>query len=284
MKGYDVSFELEGCVQEFSRRVILPEKLSFKELEKIIKTVFSFSGESYPEFDLCSKNIEGKSLILIDEFISRPIIYEFDWSSRFVSVDLRDDWRVKITLNKTVDYDKNHPSLISYTGKAIPHQGSGGINGFNTMLLRDYDLAKIDRNSIEEKLCKIKSVKFNAYLLKIRCEKSKKPFWREFLIPEKTTFLELEKIIIIAFDTDAVSFEAEECDLIDEELKRNPKIYSKGHDFSVELKKTIYSDRNYPVLKDYEGGINPFRLWHEYYPDESLRVDESQSRLDDYFR
>ena len=283
MIGFDVNFTLEDCVEEFSRRLILPEKTTFLELEKIIKTVFSFSGESSPEFDLADKNIEGRSLISIDEYITHPITYEFDWSSRFVSEDLRDDWRVKITLNQIINYEKNHASLISYTGKAIPHEGSGGINGFNTMLLKNYNLDKINPSRVQEKLSNIKSVKFNAYILKINCEKTKKALWRKFLIPEKTTFKELEKIIIISFDVNKVSFEADESEVADE-LMRKSRFYSQERNFSFEVEKTIFSRINSPLFLDFDGGNDPSRLWEEYYPKKSLTEDNSQSSLDDYFK
>lgn len=306
MKGYDVSFELYGCVSEISRRVILPERLSFAQLKDIIISVFGFSTERYSEFNFkdSEMSIDSKSNILIDRYITRPVIYDnywfndvlygfsFDLRDAFISefaypfcdgeADCPDDWRVIITLNETVSYEKTYPTLISYAGECNPVSGSGGINTLNSMLLKGHSLPEIDPKSIEYELTKIKSLKHKAYNVRIRYENTKKDVWRDFLIPEKTTFPELEDIIIIAFDTDGVSFESDD-ETVDESLKRKSKTFSKSGDFSVELKNIIFSARNYPILKVFSGGENPFDLWHEYYPDASKETDRFQTNLDDFF-
>lgn len=304
MKGYDVSFELYGCVSEISRRVILPERLSFAQLEDIIISVFGFSTKRYSEFNFkdSEMSIDSKSNILIDRYITRPIIYDHYWLNTIlygVDFDWRDalssyfpyaqcdwqtagpdDWRVLITFNETVDYDRIYPTFISYVGQCNPISGIGGIKRLNTMLSGSHNLPEIDPKSIGEELSKIRSVKHKVYDVRIRYENT--DIWRDILIPEKTTFPELEDIIIIAFDTDGVSFESDD-ETVDESLKRKSKTFSKSGDFSVELKNTIFYARNYPILKAFSGGENPFDLWHEYYPDVSKETDRFQTNLDDFF-
>ncbi len=45
MKGFAIKIELYGIQQEISRRLVLPEKTTFTELQKIIKKLFMFSNE-----------------------------------------------------------------------------------------------------------------------------------------------------------------------------------------------------------------------------------------------
>ena len=68
--------------------------------------------------------------------------------------------------------------------------------------------------------------------------------------------------------------------LVDDCFKESIKIYSQNNEFSIDVKKRIYSNKRYPVLMDYEGGIDPFDLWWEYYP--KVPIDESQCSLDDF--
>lgn len=55
--------------------------------------------------------------------------------------------------------------------------------------------------------------------------------------------------------------------MVDECFKKPVKITSENNEFSIEVKKKIYSKINFPILIDYNGGTNPFDLWWEYYPE-----------------
>lgn len=45
MKGFVIKIELYGKDPEISRKLIIPEKTTFTELQKIIKKLFTFSNE-----------------------------------------------------------------------------------------------------------------------------------------------------------------------------------------------------------------------------------------------
>lgn len=247
MKGFCIKIQLHGIFPEISRDLILPEKTTLPQFTKIIKKLFTFDDEGAFEFWL-SPEYHGyipEKNFLIEKYIHQKIYFTYDCQDRL--------W-YEITLNRVIDYDENHATIIDYMG--------------------EFNLEKAQKD-----LNNIKILKNGAYDIIISCEKSKKTLKREFLIPEKTTFNQLEEIILVAFDTKPVSFKKDDV-LVDDCFKKKSKIYSENRELSITVKKKIYSDKSFPILMDYKGGLDPFELWWEYYPE--IPADENQCTLDDY--
>ena len=126
-----------------------------------------------------------------------------------------------------------------------------------------------------------------AYDIKIRLNDFRPLTWRDLIIPSGITFKQLHDIIQIVMDfadCHLYSFdfkdkgiyivdynrnafiEDEEIDsnitLIDEYFESENKSYysydfGDGWEFTIEIKKSVESDKQYPILKRYKGDYNP---------------------------
>lgn len=247
MKGFVIKIELYGKQPEISRKLIIPEKTTFTELQKIIKKLFTFSNELANGF-WTNTNLLGyidPKNFLVEKYIHQNLYFEDGYT---------DERWYEISLKNVIDYDKSYAMITDYCG--------------------DFNIKKA-----QKELRKIPILKNRAYDIIIKSEKTKDCTEREFLIPEKTSFNELEEIILIAFDTKPVSFKRDFV-MVDECFKKLVKITSENNEFSIEVKKKIYSKINFPILIDYNGGTNPFDLWWEYYPE--IPNDKNQLILDDF--
>ena len=106
MKGFRVNIILTGSHPEISREVILPEKINFRELDKVICELFSLKDRGSSEFCL---NYDRGTLFHMEDYLLKKHIkekicfnYQFECKLLF-----------EITLNETVDYDLNYVSLIA---------------------------------------------------------------------------------------------------------------------------------------------------------------------------
>ena len=274
MKGYLVEFTLNDSVPEISRKAVLPKGLSFTELEKIIFALFSFDGYHNSEFRFeKSPDVyyEDKNEI-IDVYINDTIYFNYDFG---------DEWLIVISLKEIVDYDKSYATFESYTGDYNPVEDCGGVFAFNEMIRTKNRMRKINQESIQNKLSKIEVFNYEAYDIKIRCEGSDELLWRDFLIPPKITFQEVEKIIALTFNMNT-SFSIDGS-YVDGYFKNNSKMFSDDYMFSINIKNIVKYDRTYPSLKRFKGGDNPFESWCQHYPCESKNaIDKNQTTLDDF--
>ena len=150
-----------------------------------------------------------------------------------------------------------------------------------------------------------------AYDIKLRLDDFRPLTWRDMIIPSGITFKQLHDIIQIVMDFSdyhlySFSFKnrrqfildfnrniiMEDMDIdsnitvIDEYFDKEKKIYytydfGDSWDFTIEIKKTIDSDKPYPILKRYKGDYNPVEdcggvyslselLYYKENPDEDL--------------
>ena len=275
MKGYVVNFSLYGGVPEISRQLILPQGLSFNDLEQIIYVIFSFSGYHNSEFRF--KNInevfnEDKTVV-IDRYFDDEIYFNYDFG---------DDFWIIIALDEIVEYDKAYVTFNSYRGEYNPVEDCGGVDIFNNMLKFKNNLRKINPEVIQKKLMKIKVYNYEAYDIKIKYE-SDELIWRDFLIPFETGFDEIEKIIELTFNQ-KVSFSLNGA-FVDDYFREQSKMFSDDYNFTIFVKKIVRYDKKYPTLKRFKGGDNPFKLWCKHYPCEEIKSkidDKNQTKLDDF--
>lgn len=125
------------------------------------------------------------------------------------------------------------------------------------------------------------------YNVKIRLDVFRPLTWRDLIIPAGITFKGLDSIMKILWDFtgyhmsqftfkdshDVVTNEFQDIDfnpgeldssktVIDEYFESNSKIYweydyGDGWSFTIEVKKTVKYDKNYPTIKRYKGEYNP---------------------------
>ena len=273
MKGYELNIVLDNSFPEISRRIVIPEKTKFYQLKKIILKVLSLSDDSFCMFEGFGRFDE----FLIDDYISQTIRFTYDVDFHYSH--LTDGFmglHFLITLNQIVDYEKNFPTLISYCGDYNTIEKSKSIPIFNKINEND-DLKPFSIENVQNELEKITIYKYNGWKIKISHLKSNKDVWRSYLIPENTTIDQLEEIILISFDANPDSFNLNE-KLLKDIFKSKSKIYSEKNEFCIEFIKKIHSTKDYPLLESFEGGLNPFDMWFEYYPKNF--TDENQSSLD----
>lgn len=184
--------------------------------------------------------------------------------------------RFLITLRGIVDYKKNYPTLISYSGDYNLIKNTNSIPFLNKINKDTCDLNPFSIENIQNEFNKIIIYKNNAWKIKITHLKSNKETWRMYSIPENTTINQLEEMILISFDANPDSFNLNQ-KLIKDVFKAKSKIYSEKNEFSIEYIKKCYSTKDYPLLENFEGGLNPFDMWFEYYPKD---FDKHQSSLD----
>jgi len=285
MKAYDVEITLFGSQPEISRNLIIPQGLTFKDLERIIQKAFSFDGYHSSEFifENTNETVGSDKTAIVDKYLKNNETFYYHY-------DFGDDWLLLCSVNDITEYDKSYTIFRSYNGDYNPIEDCGGVIAFN-MIVNDrrryshFRLRKINPKAIQRALMKIRAYNFKAYDVKIRYSKIDDLYWRDFLIPQGTTFKELEDMIKIAFENEDVSFNSGD-GAIDNIFNNSKKIYSANYDFTVEIKAIVEYDREYPTLKRFQGGNDPFEKWYEYYPYDELELkkeDKSQSRLDDFF-
>ena len=271
MKGFRVKIILSGSHPEISREVILPEKINFRELDKVICELFSLKDRGSSEFCL---NYDRGTLFHMEDYLLKKHIkekicfnYQFECKLLF-----------EINLKETLDYDLNYVSLIAFKGEFNPAEDVH-VSAFNNMALKGIDFEKFNPKKTKKELKKIRILKNKAFDIKITQKSRKNVIWRDFIVPERTTFAEIEDLILITFDTSPVSFGHDD-KTVDYYFKSRIPIYSKNGEFKIDVKGKVYSKKSFTVLKKYSGGQNPFDLWHEYYP--KVERDKAQSYLDDF--
>ena len=73
MKGFRVNIILTGSHPEISREVILPEKINFRELDKVICELFSLKDRGSSEFCL---NYDRGTLFHMEDYLLKKHIKE----------------------------------------------------------------------------------------------------------------------------------------------------------------------------------------------------------------
>lgn len=153
MKGYEIKVRLDEFRPITWRNLIVPEGISFADLDKIIKVVYGFSNQHLsafytrksnfqiadPSFELRAVATElDSNVTCIDEFFKseRKIDYVYDFS---------DWWSFTIEIGKTVDYKRHYPTINRFRGDYNPLEDCGGISAFEKMLFHKDDL---DENEI----------------------------------------------------------------------------------------------------------------------------------------
>lgn len=129
MMGYDVTVFLEGSNPQIWRDLIIPEKMTFKRLDRILQNVFSFKGYHSSEFTFENSNdfiYENKTSLIDDYFKTNEYVY--------YNYDFGDDWWLVIKINEIVEYDKDYTTFKDYQGEYNPLEDCGGVHVLNDLI------------------------------------------------------------------------------------------------------------------------------------------------------
>lgn len=142
MKGYDVKVRLDDFKPLTWRDLIIPQGITFKDLDNIMKIVWNFAGyhlscftfksspdvitNEFPNIDFNPDELNSKEVI-IDSYFERnkKIYWEYDYG---------DGWSFTIEVKKTVEYDKDYPTIKRFKGEYNPQDDIGGVWGLEQMI------------------------------------------------------------------------------------------------------------------------------------------------------
>lgn len=131
-KGYQLKITVCGSKPPIWRRVIVPEHITFCDLDDIIEKIFGWTHAHLYEFFIkdWGMRITGAPLMeeednadeCIDSWIKegRELIYTYDFG---------DNWEHFIKVEKIVDYDNRYPIVLKSKGTNMI-EDCGGIWGF----------------------------------------------------------------------------------------------------------------------------------------------------------
>lgn len=123
MAGYIVKITIEDTHPPVWRRVLLPEKITFADLNEIIQILFGWDGEYQHEFTIPSEHIKitGKKSLwygrqyLESETLIEELLFENKWIR--YTYDFGNDWRHKIVYEKSDEaYEERYARLLKYRG------------------------------------------------------------------------------------------------------------------------------------------------------------------------
>ncbi len=144
MKGYQLKITIKGSKPPIWRRVVVPEKITFGDLDNIIECVFGWTHSHLYEFQIKSEDIcfmpdpefdqEDAESELIDEWMweENKLMYVYDFG---------DWWEHTILVEKIVDYDSRSAQVLKYKGPYMI-EDCGGLWDFDRAWAKDFDMAE----------------------------------------------------------------------------------------------------------------------------------------------
>ena len=142
-KGYDVKVRLNNFRPLTWRDLIIPENITFDELDDILKTLWGFNGYHLSSFfikaynlDIMDKKISQDSMIDADYDTNTTLINDFfdNYNKITYWYDFGDNWQFDIEIKKKIDYDKNYVTIKRYKGKYNPIEDCKGPYGLSEIV------------------------------------------------------------------------------------------------------------------------------------------------------
>lgn len=153
MKGYDIKIRLDDYRPLTWRDLIIPADITFEQLNYIIQILNNFNGFHLYAFRINNGDITisqkeyledlamwGYEGLLANETLINEFFETYDKIS--YTYDFGDSWEFTIEVKKTVDYDKNYPTIKRYKGDYCPIDDVGGT--WELMELTAYKMGEID--------------------------------------------------------------------------------------------------------------------------------------------
>lgn len=149
MAGYICKIIIENTHPPVWRRVIVPNRITFKELHKVIQILFSWENEHLHEFE-----VPGDRIYISDNgdtwanhyYESETLIDSFFRNYKWIRYiyDFGDDWRHRINIEKIDEkYQARKVTLLKYKGDNFLEDSGGVWNEDNTR--STFDSAKIEQ-------------------------------------------------------------------------------------------------------------------------------------------
>ena len=142
-KGYDVKVRLNDFRPLTWRDLIIPDNITFMELDDILKTLWGFNGHHLSCFLLRKTNetiidddLADETMMGMDYNANTTIISEiFDRYDKITYwYDFGDDWKFDIEIKKKIDYDKDYVTIKRFKGKYDPIEDCKGVYGLSEIV------------------------------------------------------------------------------------------------------------------------------------------------------
>lgn len=141
--GYDVKVRLNDFRPITWIDLIIPENMTFMELDNALKTIWEFGGTHLSCFLIRKHN-----LIITDEDLAEETMMGCDFEANSTAVaeifekfskvtywyDFGDDWQFDIEVKKKIDYDKDYITIKRFKGKYLPLEDCGGPYAFSQIV------------------------------------------------------------------------------------------------------------------------------------------------------
>ncbi len=142
-KGYDVKVRLNDFRPLTWRDLIIPDNITFTELDDIMKTLWGFNG-----YHLSCFLIRKDKLMVTDEDLARETMMGCDYEANTTLIsevfdkydkitywyDFGDDWQFDIEIKKKIDYDKDYVTIKRFKGKYNPIEDCKGVYGLSEVV------------------------------------------------------------------------------------------------------------------------------------------------------
>lgn len=177
MKGYQLKITIKGSRPPIWRRVIVPEMITFADLDEIIEKIFGWTHEHLYEFYFSS--VDARFTLDPDsdddtDDVHTQFIDEWMWAdSRFNYIyDFGDYWEHTICVEKIVNYEYRYPTVLKSKGPYMI-EDCGGIYDFYTVFddaeefeleSANYELEKCVFKIPESEKDRISYAEFNNYI------------------------------------------------------------------------------------------------------------------------
>lgn len=147
MKGYQLKITIKGSKPPIWRRVIVPEKITFADMDDIIEAIFGWEHEHLYEFHFKDEDVRftvaGDFGGYEDEDAEKEFIDSWMWEGRKFqyTYDFGDYWEHDILIEKIVPYENRYAQVTKSKGPYMI-EDCGGLWGFYDYIdeAREFDI------------------------------------------------------------------------------------------------------------------------------------------------
>ena len=185
-KGYDVKVRLNNFRPLTWRDLIIPDNITFMELDDILKTLWGFNGHHLSCF-----LIPKEDLMIIDGELAQETMMGLDYDANTTIVseifdrydkvtywyDFGDDWRFDIEIKKKIDYDKDYVTIKRFKGKYNPIEDCKGVYGLSEIVYYAENPDEADSDYICELIEYLEEFDMEFAQLELECKAYVKSIW-----------------------------------------------------------------------------------------------------------
>lgn len=130
--GYQLKITIQGSKPPIWRRVIVPEHISFCDLDDIIEKMFGWTHDHLYEFFIKDWNMQITGAPIMEEEDNAEECID-SWMKEgsviYYTYDFGDNWEHLIKVEKLVEYEHRYPTVLKFKGPNMI-EDCGGIWGF----------------------------------------------------------------------------------------------------------------------------------------------------------